>query len=118
MTPGDGPKKPGSGLDPKMAAALAYLLGPVTGVLFLMVEKEDRFVRFHAAQSLVTFLGVALLQVALRSLPLFHWLAGAPLLVATFALWIFLMVKAFLGERYKLPYIGDFVERQLAPPAR
>ncbi len=119
MTPPDAsPRKSGSGLDPKVAAALAYSCGPITGALFLMVEKEDRYVRFHAAQSLVTFAGVAILQMAMRSLPVLNWLAGGPLLFAAAVLWVLLMVKAFLGERYKLPYIGDFVERQLGPPAR
>ena len=118
MTTPDGGPKAGSGLDPKTAAALAYAVGPITGAFFLVVEKTDPYVRFHAAQSLVTFVGIALLQVVLRSLSLVFWLAGPPLLVATVVLWVVLMVKAFAGERYKLPYIGDFVERQLAPPAR
>jgi uncharacterized membrane protein len=101
-----------------VAAALAYSCGPITGALFLMVEKDDRFVRFHAAQSLVTFGGIALLQMLMRSLPVLHWFAGGPLLFATAVLWVVLIVKAFLGERFKVPYIGDFVERQVGPPAR
>ena len=48
----------GSGLPENVAGALAYVLGPVTGVLFLVLEKKSKFVRFHAMQSLITFGGL------------------------------------------------------------
>jgi uncharacterized membrane protein len=106
------------GLDPNVASTLAYALGPIGGVLFLLIEKSNPRVRFHALQSLVTFVAVAVLQVVLRNLPLFAWTAGVPFWIMTFALWVFLMVMALTRERYKVPVIGDFVERQLAPRAR
>jgi uncharacterized membrane protein len=107
-----------TGLDSNFAAALAYALGPVSGVIFLLIEKDDDFVRFHALQSIVTFTGIAILHLVLRNLPLLSWTAGLPFMALTVVLWIFLMVKAFTRERYKVPVLGDFVERQLAPRAR
>lgn len=115
---GSGSSKSRTGLDSNFAAALAYALGPIGGVVFLLIEKHDEFVRFHALQSIVTFTGVAVLHLVLRNLPLLAWTAGVPFLLLTVALWVFLMIKAFKRERYKVPVLGDFVERQLAPRAR
>jgi uncharacterized membrane protein len=98
---------------PNVVAVLAYLGGALTGIVVLLVEKKDQFVRFHAMQSTVTFLLVLVANLLLRNIPVAAVLAYIPLGVAVTALWIVLMVKAFMGERYKLPYIGDFAERQL-----
>ena len=96
-----------------VVAVLAYLGGALTGIVVLLVEKKDQFVRFHAMQSTVTFLVVLVANLLLRNIPVVRGLAYIPFGVAVTAIWILLMVKAFMGERYKLPYIGDFAERQL-----
>jgi uncharacterized membrane protein len=96
-----------------VVAALAYLGGAVTGIVVLVVEKKDQYVRFHAMQSTVTFLLVLVANLLLMNVPLVGRLAYVPMGLAVTALWILLMVKAFMGQRYKLPYIGDFAERQL-----
>lgn len=93
-----------TGIDASVAAMLAYLAGWLTGALFLAIEKKSRFVRFHAWQSVLTFLPIF---VAIWLVPL--WFVLWPLSVA---LWIVLMYKAFKGERFKLPVIGDLAERQ------
>jgi uncharacterized membrane protein len=93
-----------TGLDITLAAMLAYVLGWVSGAFFLVVEKNSRFVRFHAWQSVLTFLPVFL---ALWVLPLW-WLVW-PLSVV---LWVLLMFKAFQGERFKLPVVGDIADRR------
>ena len=105
-------------LDSNIAAALAYVFGPIGGAVFLVVEKTDTFVRFHALQSIFTFVGIAVLHVVVRNLPVVRWVALVPLWIATAILWAFLIYKAFIKERYKLPIIGDLVERQLASHAR
>ena len=103
----------GSGLDPNLAATFAYLGGVITGILFLLVEKHDRYVRFHAMQSTITFLVVVVLYPFVVSVPL----VGRPLswafVIGVGVLWVFLIVKAFMGERYKLPYVGDWAEGQV-----
>jgi uncharacterized membrane protein len=96
-----------------VVAVLAYLGGALTGIVVLIMEKKDQFVRFHAMQSTVTFLLVLVANLLLRNIPVVGRLAYLPLGLAVTALWIVLMAKAFMGERYKLPYIGDFAERQL-----
>jgi uncharacterized membrane protein len=93
--------------------ALAYLGGAITGIVILSLEKKNRFVRFHAMQSTITFLGVLVLHLVLTGLPVIGSLLRIPFVAGSFVLWIFLMVKAFTGQTYKLPYVGDFAEQQL-----
>lgn len=93
--------------------ALAYLGGAITGIVILSVEKKNRFVRFHAMQSTITFLGVLVLHLVLTGLPVIGSLLRIPFVAGSFVLWIFLMVKAFTGQTYKLPYVGDLAEQQL-----
>ncbi len=102
-----------SGNENLMGAA-AYLLGFITGVIFLLVEKESKFVRFHAMQSTILFGGVFIANIALGFVPILGWLAGLLISLGSFILWIVLMWKAFQGEMYKAPYIGDLAEQQLA----
>lgn len=97
-----------------LMAAAAYLLGFVTGIIFLIVEKENKFVRFHAMQSTILFGGIFIANIALGFIPILGWLIGLFLSFAAFILWILLMWKAFQGETYKVPYVGELAEKQLA----
>src|SRR5262249_7483076 len=103
-------QKTSSGLDQNVAGALTYLLGPFTGLIFLLVEKENAFVRFHAMQSLLTFGGLFLLYMVLLVTLVLAALI-VPLALVELVLWILLMVKAFSGERFKLPWVGEFAEQ-------
>lgn len=98
--------------------AVSYLLGPITGIGILLVEKKDQYVRFHAMQSTVVFGAIFLLHVVLAIVPVLGWIIAIILspiiMIASFVLWIVLMWKAYSGEKYKLPYFGDVAERQLA----
>lgn len=108
------PEQSTTGLAPNLAGALAYLLGPLTGILFLVVEKDSRFVRFHAMQSTIVFGGLFVLQVVLQVIPLLGWIVSALIVFPlSVLLWAFLMFKAFMGEKFKLPTIGDMAERQI-----
>jgi uncharacterized membrane protein len=100
------------GNDNLMAAA-SYLLGFVTGIIFLLVEKDSKFVRFHAMQSTILFGGIFILNIVLGFVPLLGWLVGLILSFAAFVLWIVCMWKAFQGEMFKVPYVGDLAEKQL-----
>lgn len=102
----------GSGLPENVAGALAYSLGPVTGVLFLVLEKKNKFVRFHAMQSLITFGGLFIVDRVLRTMFFWGWSLWGIVNLAELLLWIILMVKAYQGETYKLPYVGAIAERQ------
>ncbi len=94
-----------TGLDITLAAMLAYMLGWLSGAFFLIVEKKSRFVRFHAWQSVLTFLPIF---VTFWFVPL--WFLFWPLSVL---LWLLLMFKAFQGERFKLPVVGDIADRRV-----
>jgi uncharacterized membrane protein len=94
-----------------VAGFFCYILGFVSGIVFLVVEKESSFVKFHARQSTVTFL--ILLVIFL----IFWWIPviGFLLLIAILVLWLFLMIKALQGERYLLPIVGQMVEGKTKP---
>ncbi len=96
-----------------LMGAAAYLLAFVTGIIFLIVEKESKFVRFHAMQSTILFGGIFIANIVLGFIPILGWLVGLLLSFASFVLWIVCMWKAFQGEMYKVPYIGNLAEVQL-----
>lgn len=103
------------GLKKETAAALAYVLGPVTGVLFLIISGKDAYVKFHAMQSIVVFVVLFVLQwilgLTLVLLPL------VPLVgIASFVLWLVLIYKAWQGEEWEVPVVGK-IARNLAKKA-
>ena len=101
-------EKTSTGLDANLAAALSYLVGFVTGIIFLLVEKDNRFVRFHAMQSTLTFVGIVLVDILLQIVPLLGALLVVFIVIPLSAfLWLFMMFKAYQGEEYKLPLVGQ-----------
>ena len=112
--------KSSTGLEPNVAGLLCYLLGWVTGLVFYLLEKENEFVRFHAMQSIVTFGALTVVGIVfsvLGSIPfigVLFWLLSILLSLLGVVLWIVLMIKAYQGQRYKLPWAGDFAEKQMA----
>ncbi|HUL75194.1 MAG TPA: DUF4870 domain-containing protein [Vicinamibacterales bacterium] len=100
-------------LDPNLAAALSYVGGMISGIVFLVLEKQNRYVRFHAMQSTITFLLVLVADLMLVGLGVVGMVLAVPFVIAVVVLWIFLMFKAMNGVRYKLPYIGDWAEQQV-----
>jgi uncharacterized membrane protein len=106
-----------TGLDPNIAGLLCYLVGFITGVVFLIIEKENRFVRFHAYQSLAVFGALFVLSLAVGVIPVIGTLVRILLAPVCLILWIVLMVKAYQGERFKLPVAGDWAEEQSGKPA-
>jgi len=102
------------GIDANLAAVLTYVFGFLSGIAFLVLEKENQFVRFHAMQSTIVFVTLTVLKVVLSVLPLLGALINIFLLwPITVILWLVLMVKAYKGEYFKLPVIGDIAEQQI-----
>ena len=99
-----------TGLDESLAAALCYLLGFITGIVFLVIEKDSKFVRFHAMQSTIAFAGIWVVSIVMWQVPLIGWLINVLLMPVTLILWLILMLKAFQKERFKLPLVGDIAE--------
>ncbi|MFC1961885.1 DUF4870 domain-containing protein [Chloroflexota bacterium] len=99
-----------TGLEPNIAGLLCYLGGWITGIVFLLLEKKNKFVRFHALQSIVTFGALTVASGLLSWIPFFGGFFGAVIGILAFILWIVLMVKAYQGELYKIPVAGHAVE--------
>ena len=112
-------RKAVAGLDPNTAALLTYLLGWVTGLLFLVIEKGNDYVRFHAMQSVIFFGGVTLVAVVLWLLLLVPYINILFMVLLsllglfTFAAWAILMIKAYQGDRFMLPWVGERAERRV-----
>jgi len=100
-----------TGLDENVAGFLCYLLGFITGVVFLVVEKKSRFVKFHARQSTITFLSLFVISLVLGFIPIIALLVY-PIWILSLILWLLLMIKALRGERYLLPIVGKMAEEK------
>lgn len=111
------------GIEANLAALLSYVAGWVTGLIFFLIEKENKFVRFHALQSIIVFGALSILWVAVGMLTgilvmvRLHFLV--PLVMAAngllsllgMVMWIVLMIKAFQGEEFKVPVAGEIAEK-------
>ena len=112
-------EKTSTGLTENVAGLLCYVLGWVSGIVFLLIEQENKFVRFHAMQSIVTFGGITVIYILLSILGLIPFIGvlfdilGYIVGLIAFVLWIVLMVKAYQGVKYKLPWTGDFAEKRI-----
>ena len=110
-------EKTSTGLEANVAGLLCYVLGWVSGLVFILIEKENKFVRFHAVQSIVTFGSITVVSVVFAILAIIpyiglvfgiiSWIIG----LLAFVLWIVLMVKAYQGATYKLPWAGNIAEK-------
>lgn len=105
-------EKTSIGLTENVAGLLCYALGWISGIAFFLIEPENKFVRFHAIQSIVVFGALNIVGIILGWIPVigavFSWIIP----VLGFILWIVLMVKAFQGTKYKLPWAGNFAEKR------
>lgn len=119
------PAATAGGMTDNVAGLLCYVLGLLTGVLFLVLEpyNKNKFVRFHAFQSIffnlawialwivISIVGVLLVAVThlfwflISLLHLVMWLAGL-------VIWILLLMKAYQGQKWHLPIIGPLAEKQ------
>lgn len=107
------------GMAQNTAAGLSYLGIWITGLIFFFMEKQNRFVRFHAMQSILFFGGAAVLGIVLSiiaglgvvGISLIASCLSGLLGLVVFVGWIFLMIQGFQGKYFKLPIIGDYAER-------
>ena len=98
-------------LSPNVAALLCYLGAWITGIIFLVLEQKNSFVRFHALQSIIVFGSLTLAGTILGHVPFlgigFNIIIG----LLGFSLWLVLMIKANQGLAFKIPWAGDLAER-------
>jgi uncharacterized membrane protein len=120
------------GLSPNAAALISYLWIPVTSIIVLVTEKENRMVRFHAFQALIMGLAIFAFSIVISIVigvvmlvggaispylglivslvSLLIWIVIA---IALLALWVLCLVKAYRGEMYKVPFVGKFAEKMV-----
>jgi uncharacterized membrane protein len=113
QTPSPEMKKTATGLEENVAGVLCYVLGFITGIVFLVLEKENRFVRYHAFQSIFFSVALFVVSMIVNVIPFIGWLLGLAINLLALLLWLFLMYKAYTGEKFKLPWLGDLAERQV-----
>lgn len=105
--------KTSMGLEENIAGVLCYVLGWLTGIVFLVLERENKFVRFHAIQSIATFLSLSVIGLLISWIPFIGWVTSQLIGILSLIVWLILMFKAYQGEMYKLPVVGDFAEKQV-----
>jgi uncharacterized membrane protein len=98
-------------LDENVAGLLCYVLGWVSGLVFFLIEKKNKFVRFHALQSIIVFGVLTLASIIIGWIPIIGWVIAWLIWVLAIVLWIILMVKAYQGEKFKLPWSGNLAEK-------
>ena len=107
-----------TGLEDNLAGFLCYVAGFITGIVFLIVEKKSSFVKFHAMQSTIIFLGLAIIPIILGFIPIRRPIINLLVILVEIVfliLWILLPVKALRGERYGLPIVGRIAEQKAGP---
>ena len=110
------------GMAENVAGLLCYVLGWVTGIIFFLIDKRP-YVRFHAAQSIVVFGGLHVINIIVGIV--FGagfmmmggwggfgiaWALYSLVSLVAFVLWILLMVKAYQGEKYQVPVAGGIAQ--------
>jgi len=103
-----------TGLSANVAGLLCYVLGWVTGIVFLVLEKKSVFVKFHAWQSIMTFGVLFVISLILSWIPIIGWIMGTLIGILSFILWIILIVQAGTGKMWKVPLAGDWAEKQIS----
>ena len=107
------------GMQPNVEAGLSYVLTWVTGLIFFLMEKQNRFVRFHAMQSILFFGGLSVINIILSviggfgvvGLGLITGLLSGAVGIVGLVGYIVLLINAFQGKYFKLPIVGDYAEK-------
>lgn len=123
--------KTGSGLEENVASALCYVLIWLTGIIFFLIEKDNKTIRFHALQSILTFIPLTIIgwilvgplgitwsntgsvygySFGIPTLSPFYYV-GLVVYLVMFILWLILMIKAYQGQKFKIPFVGDIAEK-------
>ena len=103
--------KTATGLEENVAGLLCYVLGWVSGIVFVLLEPKNKFVRYHAIQSIIVFGAINIAGLIFGWIPYAGPVFSGLLGLLAFILWIVLMVKAYQGTKFKLPAAGDMAEK-------
>ncbi len=105
-------EKSSTGLEANVAGLLCYVLGWESGLVFILVERDSKFVRFHALQSIYVFGTLTVASIVLGWIPLLGIVLRVLTGLFAIILWIILMVKAYQGEMFKVRWAGDSAEKR------
>ena len=112
-----------SGMDPKLAGLLAYLVPPITGIVFFLIEKTNQVVRWHAAQSIVFGIAWIVLWIAFTVLsmvltailPIIGTIIGFLVWIVVFlggvVIWVVCLIKGYSGQMWRMPLIAPYADR-------
>ena len=103
--------KSSTGLEENVAGLLCYVLGWISGLVFVLLEQESKFVRFHAMQSIYVFGTITVVSIIIGWIPIIGNAIAGLLWLLGVVLWIVLMIKAYQGTEFKVKWAGDFAER-------
>lgn len=104
---------PGTGgIEENVAGALAYFV--IIAIVWLVLEpyNKNRFIRFHSIQAIALGVVFTGLSIVLGAIPIVGWILLPFVSLAAFVIWVLCFVKAFQNEKFKLPVLGDFAEKQ------
>ena len=104
-------KKTSTGLEENIAGLLCYIAGWISGLIFLLIETDSKFIRFHAVQSIIVFGILNIIGIVFGWIPVFSLFIWPLVGGLAFVFWVVLMYKAYRGEMYKLPVVGDMAEK-------
>ena len=101
------------GLSPNAAAALAYVFGFISGLIIFILEKDNRYVRLHAMQSVILSVVFLVTGVIAGFIPFLGPVLGIIISIVSLICWVIGIVKAAQGEYYRFPVVGEYAERQI-----
>ncbi|HUW46666.1 MAG TPA: zinc-ribbon domain-containing protein [Dehalococcoidia bacterium] len=117
-TPTEGAATPeaesSTGMSANVAGLLCYVAGWITGIIFVVLEKKSIFVKFHAWQSIITFGVLTVAYLILRWIPFIGWILSILIYILMAILWIILIIQAGTGKMWKVPWAGDWAEKQIS----
>jgi uncharacterized membrane protein len=109
--------KSSTGLDENVAGLLSYVLTWLTGIIFFVIEKESKFVKFHAMQSIIFFGALTVVEIVFSILAIIPYIGfiftviNGLLGLFAFIMWIILMIKAYQHQKFVLPIAGPMAEK-------
>lgn len=110
-------------MDPKLAGLLAYLIPPLTGIVFLLIEKTNAVVRWHAAQSIVFGIAWVVLWVVFSVLSMIlstvipligailSLLIWVVIFIGGFVIWVICLMKGYSGTMWRMPLLAQFADK-------
>lgn len=102
-----------TGISDPIAGLLCYILGWITGLIFLIVERRSRFVRFHAAQSVIVFSAITVLGIIVPQISYIGGILYALLSAVSFIIWLFMMITAAQGKTIRIPVVAELADQLL-----